>query len=89
MVAQVLHHAENELGKHYRRLRTKLGRATEVTAMAHQLARILYVMLKTHEPYRPDLHDPVGELHRTRTVARLKAKAHDLGFQVVPGLASG
>ena len=56
--------------------------------MAHKLARILYVMIKTRQPYRPDLHDAAGELHRTRTVARLKAKAKDLGFQLVPTPAS-
>lgn len=88
MAAQALHHAENELGEHYRRLRAKLGGAAAVTAMAHKLARILYVMIKTRQPYRPDLHDAAGELHRTRTVARLKAKAKDLGFQLVPTPAS-
>ena len=75
-----LHHAEGELGEHYRRLRAKLSGAAAVTATAHKLARILYVMLKTRQPYRPDLHDAAGELHCTRTLARLKAKANDLGF---------
>ena len=88
MAAQALHHAENELGESYRRLRAKLGGAAAVTAMAHKLARILYVMTKTRQPYRPDLHDAAGELHRIRTLARLKAKAKDLGFQLVPTPAS-
>jgi hypothetical protein len=59
-VAQALHHAENEIGEHYRRFRGRLGGAAAVTAMAHKLARILYVMLKTRQPYRPDLHDAAG-----------------------------
>jgi hypothetical protein len=88
MAAQALHHAENELGEHYRRLRAKLGGAAAVTALANKLARILYVLITTRQPYRPDLHDATGELHRTRTLARLKAKAKTLGFNLVPTPAS-
>ena len=88
MAAQALHHAENELGEHYRRMRTKLGGAAAVTALANKLARILYVLITTRQPYRPDLHAATGELHRTRTLARLKAKAKDLGFNLVPTPAS-
>lgn len=84
MAAQALHHAENELGEHYRRLRARLGGAAAITAMANKLARILYVMIKTRQPYRPQLHDATGELHRARTIARLNVKAKNLGFQLVP-----
>lgn len=88
MAAQALPHARNELGEHYRRLRAKLGGAAAVTAMAHKLARILYVMITRREPYRPELHDAAGELHRVRTLKRLAARAKDLGFQLVPTPAS-
>lgn len=88
MAAQALHHAENELGEQYRRLRTKLGGAAAVTAMAHKLARILYALVTTRQPYAPELHAANGELHRARTLNRLKAKAKDLGFTLVPTPAS-
>jgi transposase len=88
MAAQALHHADNELGEHYRRLRAKLGGAAAVTALAHKLARILYVMITRREPYRPELHAATGELHRARTLKRLAARAKDLGFQLVPTPAS-
>lgn len=88
MAAQALHHAENELGEHYRRLRAKLGGAAAVTARAHKLARILYVMITRREPYRPELHAATGELHRARTLKRLASRAKDLGFQLVPTPAS-
>lgn len=84
LAAQALHHANNELGEHYRRLKAKLGGAAAITAMAHKLARILYALITTKQPYRPTLHAATGELHRTRTLTRLKAKAKDLGFQLVP-----
>jgi len=88
LAAQALHHAHNELGEHYRRLRAKLGGAAAVTAMAHKLARILYVMLTRRVPYRPQLHAATGELHRARTLQRLTARAKDLGFQLVPTSAA-
>lgn len=88
MAAQALHHAQNELGEHYRRLRAKLGGAAAVTALANKLARILYVLITTRQPYRPELHSATGELHRARTLNRLKARAKDLGFQLVPTPAS-
>jgi transposase len=89
MAAQALHHANNELGEHYRRFRAKLGGAAAITAMAHKLARILYVMLKHRQPYRPELHDAAGDLQRVRTLKRLAARAKDLGFQLVPTSPSG
>ena len=88
IAAQALHHAENELGDHYRRMRAKLGGASAVTAVANKLARILYVLITTRQSYRPELHDAAGELHRVRTLNRLKAKAKDLGFQLIPTPAS-
>lgn len=88
MAAQALHHAENELSEHYRRMRAKLGGAAAVTALANKLARILYVLITTRQPYRPELHAATGELHRARTLNRLKAKAKNLGFQLVPTPAS-
>jgi transposase len=84
MAAQALHHAENEFGDHYRRMRAKHGAAAAVTALANKLARILYVLITTRQPNRSELHAAAGELHRTRTLARLKGKGKDLGFQLVP-----
>jgi transposase len=68
MAAQALHHAKNELGEHYRRMRAKLGGAAAITAAANKLARIVYVLIKTRQPYRPDLHDGASELRRTRAL---------------------
>jgi transposase len=84
MAAQGLHHANNELGDFYRRMRAKLGGAAAVVATAHKLARIAYAMLKTHQPYEPERHNLASELHRARALQRLHAKAKNLGYQLVP-----
>lgn len=84
MAAQSLHHAKNELGDQYRRFRAKLGGAAAITATAHKLARIIYVMITQRQPYRPELHQSNGEIQRARTLKYLAAKAHSLGLQLVP-----
>lgn len=84
MAAQALHHAKNELGDYYRRMRAKLGGAAAVTATAHKLARILYAMLKSRLPYDPERHNTASARHQERTLARIKAKAKALGFALVP-----
>lgn len=84
LAAQALHHAHNELGDHYRRLRAKLGKASAITAMAHKLARILYAMLTKRTLYRPQLHDAAAPHNQARTLKYLSAKAKLLGFDLIP-----
>lgn len=84
LAAQALHHAKNELGDHYRRLRAKLGAAAANTAMAHKLARIIYVMLTRRVPYRPELHNHSAPQNQARALKHLAAKAKLLGFDLVP-----
>ena len=51
---------------------------------AHKLARIVFAMLKEHSEYR-DLGELYYEQHfKERTINRLKRKASDLGFLLVP-----
>jgi transposase len=83
LAAQALWRAKNELGEYYRRMRAKLGGAAAITATAHKLARIAYAMIKSKQPYDSTPHDTTSELHRLRTLNRLKAKAKELGYLVV------
>ena len=39
------------LGAYFRRMRAKLSAPQAITATAHKLARIVYDLLTTHEPY--------------------------------------
>ena len=84
LAAQALWRAKNELGEYYRRMRAKLGGAAAVTAVAHKLARIFFVMVKTKAPYDPTPHQTGSLVHRERTLARIRSKAKELGFQIVP-----
>jgi hypothetical protein len=53
--AQGLHHAKNEPGDFYRRVRAKLGGAAALVASARKLARIVYALLTPpNNPTAPD-----------------------------------
>jgi transposase len=84
MGAHCLHHANNYLGEFFRRMRRKLGAPEAVTATAHKLARILYHILRTKEPYNESVflrHD-LEAIKRAED--RLRKQAAKLGFQVIP-----
>lgn len=89
LAAQGLHHAKNELGDYYRRLRSKLGGAAANTAMAHKLARIIYVMLTKKVPYRSELHQVATARQQARTLKYITDKAKKLGFELVPSGTAG
>jgi transposase len=84
MAAQSLQHSHSALGEFYRRMRTKLGAPKAITAAAHKLARIVYHLLTTREPYDDSVFTRAEEKYRQRTEKRLKAQALLLGFTLVP-----
>jgi len=65
-------------------LRAKLGAPKAITATAHKLARIIYHLLTTHEPYDETRLAQAEQDHRQRTESRLRSQARALGFQLVP-----
>jgi transposase len=89
VAAQGVGHAHNELGDFYRRMRARLGGAAAVTATAHKLARILYACLRSKQPYDASRHDTNSPLRRSKALAKLRANAQKLGFQLVELQASG
>ncbi|MGI9072226.1 MAG: hypothetical protein ACR2JB_13145 [Bryobacteraceae bacterium] len=51
MGADSLNHAKDYLGGFFRRITRKLGKPQAITATAHKLARIIFHLLSTKEPY--------------------------------------
>jgi len=84
LAAQALWHSENPLGAFYRRMRTKLGAPKAITATAHKLARIIYRLLTTRQPYDESVYARAEEQHRQRRVQRLQRDAAALGFHLSP-----
>ena len=83
MAAQSLHHSHSFLGEYYRRMRAKLGTPKAITAAAHKLARIVFHLLTTREPYNETTFARNEELHQTRLESKLRKQARQLGFEIV------
>ena len=87
MAAQSLQSSQTALGEFYRRMRAKLGAPKAITAAAHKLARIIYHLLATRQPYDDSVFAKAELKHRQRMQNRLKAQAQALGFSLVPAEA--
>ena len=72
------------LGGYYRRMRAKLGGPKAITATAHKLARVVYHLIRTGQPYDESIFRKYEETHRDRVQQRLQAKAAALGLRLVP-----
>jgi transposase len=71
------------LGARYRRLRARLGAPKALTAMAHQLARIMYAMVKERCPYDDTRLAKLEEAYTRHQRASLEKAARRLGYQLV------
>jgi len=84
MAANALHRSQSWLGNYFRTMRAKLGAPKAITATAHKLARIVFHLLTTREPYDESIFAK-EELHHQRRIQRkLQKQAKLLGFQLVP-----
>jgi len=84
LAAQSLSRSHSALGAFFRRMRATLGAPKAITATAHKLARILYHLLTTREPYAESQLAKHEGMYRKRLESRLYAQARALGFPLVP-----
>jgi hypothetical protein len=66
------------------RSRSALGATKAITAAAHTLARIVYHLLTTRQPYDESRLAAAEADHRRHAESRLRVQAQTLGFQLVP-----
>ena len=84
MAALTLHHNPSHLGQFYRRMRYRLGPPKAITATAHKLARIIYHLVTTRQPYDESVFHLHDQSNRKRKTRRLHAQAAALGFSLIP-----
>jgi transposase len=84
MAASSLHHDKSYLGDKYRRLRARLGAPKAITAMAHQLARIIWHMLTYRVPFDIGIFAAQEKANQTRRLNRLHSNARQMGYQLTP-----
>jgi transposase len=83
LAASNLIRSQSALGAKYRRLRSRLGAPKAITAMAYQLARIVYRMLKFGQAYVDKGIAHYEAKYRERQLHWLKKQAAALNLQIV------
>jgi transposase len=84
MAASSLHHDKSYLGDKYRRLRTRLGAPKAITAMAHQLARIIWYLITHQVAFDMSIFAALEQANQKRRLNRLNSAAHQMGYQLTP-----
>lgn len=83
LAAYSLEHSQSWLGAKYRRLKRKLGAPKAITAMAHNLARLIYLMIKHGEQYVDKGIEAYEERYRLQRLKWLQKQAADLKMKLV------
>jgi transposase len=84
MAATTLRESDSYLGAQFRRLRTRLGPPKAITAMAANLGRLVYRMLRYGQPYVDRGTTLYEEKYRQQQIHYLGKKAAQHGFALVP-----
>ena len=61
-------------------MRTRLGPKQAIVATAHKIARTVYHLLKTHEPYREETAAEYDRKRQERELKHLARRAQKLGY---------
>ena len=84
LAAQNLRTSQSFLGAKYRRFRGRMDAAKAITAMAHNLATLIYRMLKFGHNYTDKGMQFYEQRYRERQLQYLKKQAAKQGFQLTP-----
>lgn len=84
VAAQSVARTQCYLGDFYRRIKVRLGPKAANTATAHKLARIIYHLLTTKEPYDEAVFNKVEERFKQKRLRRLQQEANRMGYTFQP-----
>jgi transposase len=84
MAASSLHRSKTAIGAYLRRMKGRLGAPKAITATAHRLARLLYLVLKHGWEYVDPGQNWYEQQHQDRVLKSLTRRASQLGYQLVP-----
>ena len=84
LAAASLRSSQSALGAYYRRLCARMDKPKAITATAHKLARLIYMMLTKGEEYVDQGQAYYEERYRQRVIHNLAKRAEKLGMQLVP-----
>lgn len=84
LAANSLYNSECAFGAFLRRMKARLGSPKAITALAHKLAKLIYIMLKYGLEYVEKGVEFYEEMYKKRREASLKRKAKDMGYELTP-----
>ena len=84
LAANSLGRAEGRMGDYVRRFKGRLGKAEGIVAAAHKLARIIWSMLVSGQPYDEDKAFKLTAASTARRLKNLQNQAQSLGMKLVP-----
>jgi transposase len=82
--AQSVARSDSAVGAYYRAMRARLGPGQAIVATAHKIARIVYHLLKTGEPYREEGAAEYEQKRQARELKHLARRAQKLGYTLAP-----
>ena len=84
MAASSLSRSQSALGAFLRRMKARLGAPKAITATAHKLARLVYMLLKHGETYVDHRANWYEQQFHARMLKSLQSRALQLGYVLVP-----
>ena len=78
--AQSVAQSNSSYGAYYRAMRARLGPKQAIVATAHKIARTVYHLLKTGEPYREESAAEYERQRQERELKHLTRRAQKLGY---------
>lgn len=86
--AQSLHHSNSALGAFFRRMSSRRGMPKAITATAHKLARIVYMMLTRGAQHVEQGQIQYEQQYQERRLKSLQKQAATLGYTLLPATAT-
>jgi transposase len=83
MAALSLRHSPTALGAYYRKIARRIGGDVAVFATARKLSVLIYRLLRWGQPYVDEGAETFEKRYQTIRIAALKAKANQLGFELL------
>ncbi len=82
--AESVARSQSSLGRYFRAMRARLGPEQAIVATAHKIARIVYHLLITKEPYREESMEEADRKRQERELKQLARRAQKLGYSLKP-----
>lgn len=88
VAANTLYRSQCAFGAYLRRMKGRLGSPKAVTALAHKLAKLIYMMLRYGTEYVERGVAFYEEMYRAKREISLRKKAKEMGYELVASAAA-